>query len=238
MIEFQVSKKNVLFEDNHLLVLNKPAGLLVHSDITGDVTLLDYAKQYIKKKYNKPGRVFLHPLHRLDRPVSGAIIFCRTDKALTRMQEQWKAKEPTKTYIAICEAVPNPMSGTLKHHLRKNKKINKAYVSAKNDELAKYAELDYECLGIQNRFAVLAINLKTGRPHQIRVQLAALKSRIVGDTKYGSKVNGMQGKILLHAQKIVFTHPVKKEEIRVNAALPAYWKKINSYNDLIDIAEQ
>lgn len=216
----------VEFEDNHLIVVNKPAGLLVQGDQTKDKTLIDWVKEYIKEKYDKPGDVFLGCVHRLDRPVSGLVLFARTSKALERMNEQFRDHKIYKTYWAIVKKRPTPESGKLVHFLVKNaeKNISKAYDKAPeyHGKDALRAELDYKFLGTLNEHHLLQVNPKTGRPHQIRVQLAAMGCPIRGDLKYGFSKPNEDKSICLHARKLHFMHPVKKEAVVVVGALPDY----------------
>jgi 23S rRNA pseudouridine1911/1915/1917 synthase len=212
----------VEFEDNHLIIVNKPAGLLVQGDNTGDKTLTEFVKEYIKEKYDKPGEVYLGCVHRIDRPVSGLVIFARTSKALERMNEQFRDKKIFKTYWAITKRRPRPESGKLVHWLEKNteRNITKAYETENSKGLR--SELDYKYLGTLNEHQLIQVNPKTGRPHQIRVQLAAIGCPIRGDLKYGFSRPNEDKSICLHARKLHFNHPVKKEPITVIASLPDY----------------
>ncbi len=216
----------VLFEDNHLIGVNKPAGLLVQGDETGDVPIGEYIKEYIKIRYNKPGAVFLGVIHRLDRPVSGAMIFARTSKALARMNELFKEREVKKIYWAITKERPKPISGTLTHYVVKDtlKNIAKAYdTKSSRAKNAKKSVLEYELIGELDGYSLLRITLKTGRPHQIRVQLAKIGCPIVGDVKYGFKQANRDGSIHLHCRSLEFIHPVKKERVYFEAELPEDW---------------
>ncbi len=212
----------VEFEDNHLIVVNKPSGLLVQGDDTGDKTLADFVKHYIKEKYNKPGDVFLGVVHRIDRPVSGLVIFARTSKALERMNEQFRDKKIFKTYWAITKRKPKEESARLVHWLVKNteKNVTKAY--DKENEKGQRAELEYKYLGTLNEHHLLQVNPKTGRPHQIRVQLSTMGCPIRGDLKYGFSKPNEDKSICLHARKLHFMHPVTKESVTIVAALPDY----------------
>lgn len=207
----------ILFEDNHLLVLNKPSGWLVQGDKTGDKTLTDWGKSYLKEKYQKPGNVFLHPCHRLDRPVSGIVIMARTSKALERMNKLFREDTIEKTYLAIVQSKPPKNSEKLIHWLIKNpqKNITKAYPKPGPDR--KEAVLTYELLKTQRDISLLLVQPKTGRPHQIRVQLSKINCPIVGDLKYGYPDPNSDKSISLHAYRIKFVHPVKKEEIIINS---------------------
>ena len=175
----------ILFEDNHLIAVNKPAGLLVHSDKTGDETLADLVKEYIRDKYNKPGEAFLGVIHRLDRPVSGVCLFARTSKALERMNEKFRERELQKTYIALVKQRPHNEAGKLVHWLVKDHDLNTSKATLKEVPNSKKAELEYELVGELSGYSMLKINPLTGRPHQIRVQLSTAIGPIVGDSKYG-----------------------------------------------------
>lgn len=218
---------NVVFEDNHLLIINKPAGVLVQGDATGDKPLVEYAKDYIKEKYNKPGAVFLGVVHRLDRPVSGLVVFARTSKALERMNKIFKDRKVQKTYWAVTRQKARPEAGKLVHWLVKDSSRNttKAYDEPLDE--AKKAELSYRYLGTLNRHHLIEVKPHTGRPHQIRVQLAALGCPIRGDVKYGFNQPNPDGSIHLHARKLYFTHPVKKEPLEVIAGVPEtdFWEQ-------------
>jgi len=208
----------VLYEDNHIIAINKKSGDIVQGDKTGDAPLSDFVKAYIKKKYNKPGEVFLGTIHRLDRPTSGVVLYARTSKALTRMNEQFREKQVQKTYWAVVENAPANDSGTLENYLLKNQKQNKSYVTKVAD--GKYAILDFKILKKLDNFFHLEIKPKTGRHHQIRVQLAHIGCIIKGDLKYGAKRSNKDASIHLLAQKLEFIHPVKKESITIVAPAP------------------
>lgn len=209
---------DVLYEDNHLIVVNKNAGDIVQGDKTGDTPLSDKVKAYIKAKYNKPGDVFLGTVHRLDRPTSGIVLFARTSKALSRMNKQFREKKVQKTYWAVTEDAPTPAQGKLIHNLLKNEKQNKSYVV--EDDRGKEAELDYKVLGHSERYHLVEVLPITGRHHQIRVQLSHIGAIIKGDLKYGAKRSNKDASIHLHARKLEFTHPVKKEPIEIIAPPP------------------
>ena len=209
---------DVLYEDNHLIAVNKKSGNIVQGDKTGDPPLSDFVKEYIKKKYQKPGEVFLGTIHRLDRPTSGIVLFARTSKALSRMNEQFRNKEVQKTYWAIVDKAPPNNTGTLDNNLHKNQKQNKSYVTKGTD--GKHAVLDYKLLKKLDNFYHLEIKPKTGRHHQIRVQLAHIGCIIKGDLKYGAKRSNKDASIHLLAQKLEFLHPVKKEAISITASAP------------------
>lgn len=215
----------VLYEDNHLIAINKPAGYLVHGDQTGDTTLADYVKEYIKIQYNKPGDVFLGVIHRLDRPVSGVLLYARTSKGLTRMNELFKERAVEKTYWAVTVAQPDPMEGELVHYLKKDKERNvtKAFDFMSNRAEgagAKKAEISYKMLGRLGAYTLQEVHPKTGRPHQIRVQLSKNKTSIRGDVKYGAPSTNEDGNINLHCRSLSFIHPVKKEPITITANPP------------------
>lgn len=216
-------KLQVIYEDNHLIAVNKPAGWLVQGDITGDAPISDAVKAYIKEKYKKPGDVFLGVIHRIDRPVSGVVIFARTTKALTRMNKLFLEKGIKKTYLAITEIRPDPLSGHLTHYLVKDANTNKAKAYDQPSNRAKDAkksELKYELKGGLAGHQLLEINPLTGRPHQIRVQLAKMGWPIRGDVKYGYPEPNADGSIHLHCKEMSFMHPVKNEPVRIVAKLP------------------
>ena len=208
----------ILYEDNHLIAINKKSGDIVQGDKTGDAPLSDFVKAYIKKKYNKVGEVFLGTIHRLDRPTSGVVLYARTSKALSRMNEQFREKKVQKTYWAVVDNAPANNSGTLDNYLQKNQKQNKSFVTKGSE--GKHAVLDYKLLKKLDNFYHLEIKPKTGRHHQIRVQLANIGCIIKGDLKYGAKSSNKDASINLLAQKLEFTHPVKKEAITIVAPAP------------------
>jgi len=212
-------QEEIIFEDNHLLVINKKAGLLVQSDQSDDEALLDSYKQFIKKRDKKPNNVWLETAHRLDRPVSGVLIFAKSSKILPRLNKLFQERKIEKTYLAIVERKPQKLQAELLHYLVKNrqKNVTKAFQSEKKD--SKKAILSYEYLGAGNHKHLLRVFPKTGRPHQIRAQLAAINCPIVGDLKYGSP-KGRGHFIYLHAYSLEFIHPVKKEKISLQASLP------------------
>lgn len=221
-----MSRLNALYEDNHLLIVNKPAGLLVQGDKTGDVTLADDAKAYLKVKYNKPGDVFLGVVHRIDRPVSGAVVLARTSKGLERMNRLFKERKIEKTYWAVVGNKPPFVSDKITHWLKKNSKINKTTAFNKKSAGAQEAILSYKLIRrIANNY-LLEVKPVTGRPHQIRVQLAKIGCSIVGDIKYGYEEPNKDASILLHARNVHFIHPVKNEPINITAPLPKHdtWK--------------
>ena len=210
----------VLFEDNHLLIVNKKSGDIVHGDKTGDKPLSDVVKEYIKEKYNKPGEVFLGVVHRLDRPTSGIIIFARTSKALERLNKMLRERTISKTYWAVVKNTPLKEKDSLIHFLKKNPKNNKSTVFTKETDASKKAILHYSVIKKLDNYSLLEIDLETGRHHQIRAQLAYIGSPIKGDLKYGASRSNKDGSIHLHARKISFTHPVSKENISVLAPIP------------------
>jgi 23S rRNA pseudouridine1911/1915/1917 synthase len=213
-------KPTVLYEDNHLIIINKLAGSLVQGDKTGDETLADDCKKYIKDKYKKPGDVFLGVVHRLDRPVSGAVIFARTSKALERMNKIFHDREVGKTYWAITKHKPKEIEGELVNWLKKNTETNKVTAYNKEGKGALKAVLNYKLIGRIGEFTLLEVKPETGRPHQIRVQLAKMGCPIFGDLKYGGEKCENKSAIYLHARSISFVHPVKKDNMSIMAALP------------------
>lgn len=210
----------ILFEDNHLLIVNKQSGDIVQGDKTGDVPLSEKVKLYIKEKYDKPGAVFLGVVHRIDRPVSGIVIFARTSKALERMNELFREKQIQKTYWAVVKNKPPKESDELIHYLVKNEKQNKSYASETPNGAALKCELQYQLLASSDNYHLLEINPVTGRHHQIRVQLSTIGCSIKGDVKYGDKRTNEDGSIHLHAYAIRFNHPVSKEPVYITAPPP------------------
>lgn len=214
------SDLEILYEDNHVIVINKSASDIVQGDKTGDETLPDKIKAYLKEKYQKPGNVFCGVVHRLDRPTSGVVIFARTSKALERLNAQFRDKETNKTYWAIVETKPELQEGTLTHFLKKNEKQNKSYASVKEVNGSKKAVLHYVYKLPSDRYHLLEVKLETGRHHQIRCQLATIGCVIKGDVKYGAKRPNPDGSISLHARSLEFIHPTSKEIIKVTAPVP------------------
>lgn len=210
----------VLYEDNHLIAVNKRSGDITQGDKTGDEPLPEKVKRWLKVKYDKPGNVFCGVIHRLDRPTSGIVVFAKTSKGLSRMNALFQKKEIQKTYWAVVEDAPAVEQGTLVNFLKKNEKRNKSGVVKDDTAGGKRAELDYKLLAKSDRYALLEIDPKTGRHHQIRAQLAHIGSIIKGDLKYGAKRSNKDGSISLHARAISFVHPVKKEQVQITAPVP------------------
>lgn len=204
-----------IYEDNHLIIVNKKAGEIVQGDRTGDKPLSELVKEYIKKKYNKPGNVFCGVVHRIDRPVEGLVIFAKTSKALERLNKMLRDGEIHKTYWAMVEGKPTNKECILKNYLKSDGKINKTFVSDKNDNDAKLSILNYRTIVEGERYSILEISLLTGRKHQIRCQLSAIGHPIKGDLKYGAKRSNPNGGISLQAHRIQFIHPVSKKEIDI-----------------------
>ena len=218
----------VLYEDNHLIAVKKEPGSIVQSDKTGDETLAEEVKAYIKRKYKKPGDVFLGIVHRLDRPVGGVIVFARTSKALTRMNELFREKKISKTYWAIVEEKPPREDGQLVNWLKKNQEKNRSRAYDIEVKDRKKAELTYRLMGRSKHYYYIEVHPKTGRHHQIRVQLAHLGCKIKGDVKYGAKRTNKDGSIHLFARSLSFIHPVKKEKliIRSNPPMDPLWNEM------------
>ncbi len=210
----------VVYEDNHLIIVNKTASEIVQGDKTGDTPLSETVKQYIKEKYAKPGNVFLGVVHRLDRPVSGLVVFAKTSKALARLNEMFRNSEVKKTYWAIVKQRPPQNEGELVNYLVRNEKQNKSYAYDKEVKNSKKAVLHYRLIGHSQNYFLLEVDLKTGRHHQIRCQLAKMGCPIKGDLKYGFARSNPDGSICLHAHRVKFVHPVSKELIDVTAPLP------------------
>ena len=216
----------VLYEDNHVIAVNKRPGDIVQGDKTGDKPLSEVVKTYIKEKYKKPGNVFLGVTHRIDRPTSGVVVFARTSKALKRINASFAAKDTDKTYWAVVEGFPEAGAPLLTHWLRKNEKQNKSYVVKPGTEAAKEAILEYRVVKKLDRYAMVEVLLVTGRHHQIRAQMAAIGHPIKGDLKYGAKRSNKDQSIHLHARKLEIPHPVKKEPLILVADPPedALWR--------------
>jgi 23S rRNA pseudouridine1911/1915/1917 synthase len=226
-VSADISEKDILFEDNHLIAINKRAGDIVQVDETGDEPLDEKVKRYIAAKYHKPNGAFLGVVHRLDRPVSGVILFAKTSKALDRINQMFKNREMKKTYWAVVRNRPVPETGNLVHWLVKNPQKN--VTKAHNKELvgSLRSELNYKLLGELNGYYLIEVDPITGRPHQIRVQLSTLNCPIVGDNKYGYPRGSLKKSICLHAKRLQFIHPVKKEPVEIWAPLPqdGFWEK-------------
>ena len=210
----------VLYEDNHIIIVNKASGEIVQGDKTGDVPLGESVKAYIKEKYAKPGNVFLGVTHRLDRPVSGIVVFARTEKGLSRMNALFRDGGVEKTYVALVRQRPTAEEGELTHWLVRNEKQNKSYAYEREKPSSKLARLRYRLIGFSDHYCLLAVRLLTGRHHQIRCQLAAMGCPIKGDLKYGFPRSNPDGSISLHAWRIRFEHPVSHMMIDVKAPLP------------------
>lgn len=233
----------VLYEDNHIIAVNKTCNEIVQGDKTGDTPLSETVKAYIKEKYNKPGEVFLGVTHRLDRPTSGVVLFARTSKALTRLNEMFREKSSSlpiregsglgpikKTYWAIVQGAPKLPEARLENYLIRNEAQNKSYIAKSGAKEAKQAILSYKTLAKGEHYTLLEINLETGRHHQIRCQLAAIGCPIKGDLKYGAKRSNPDGGICLHARQIEFIHPVSKQDICITAPMPddALWRALTT----------
>lgn len=216
----------VIYEDNHIIAVNKRSSDIVQGDKTGDTPLSEFVKQYIKKKYNKPGEVFIGTVHRIDRPVSGIVLFAKTSKALARLNQMFQTKEIHKTYWAIVKNKPPQDSGNLVHYLKKNEAKNTSKAFPAETVGALRSELNYRIIARSDTYFLLEIQPLTGRHHQIRVQLAAIGSPIKGDLKYGFDRSNKDASIHLHARNIEFIHPVKKEPVMITAPVPdeQLWK--------------
>lgn len=210
----------ILYEDNHIIAVNKTSSEIVQGDKTGDTPISEELKRYIKEKYHKPGEVFLGVAHRLDRPVSGVVLFARTSKALTRLNEMFRNQEIEKTYWAIVQNRPKEPEGRLIHYLVRNEKQNKSYAYDTEKPNAQKAVLTYKLLADSERYHLLEVHLETGRHHQIRCQLAAIGCPIKGDLKYGAPRSNPGGGISLHARQIKFIHPVTKQPVEIIAPVP------------------
>lgn len=222
-----MKEAEILYEDNHLIAINKPAGLLVQGDRTGDETILEVLKEYIKTTYKKPGDVFLAPNHRLDRPVSGVLLFSKTSKALARVNALFNTNKITKKYLAITEGIPEMMEGHLSDYIAKNRKKNISFITSQGKYDSKKCVLDYKVTKVINRKSLIEVYPETGRSHQIRVQLASLGTPIIGDLKYNAQLKMEDRSIALHCYSLEFDHPVRKERIIIEAPPPklAIWKE-------------
>lgn len=226
----------IVYEDNHLLAISKPPGMLVHADVTGDPTLEDWGRHYLRTQYDKPGNIFLTPCHRLDRPVSGLCLFARTSKMLPRMQELFRERQVEKTYYAILEARPDPLDGVLEHYIDKAGPGQPVKVLAGKSRRypdAKYARLEYALAGEVDHHYLVRVRPDTGRPHQIRAQLAAAGWPIRGDLKYGARIKADFNGIYLHSYSLKFVHPVKRISVRMTASPPemALWPMVAGLMD-------
>lgn len=210
----------VLYEDNHIIIVNKSSSEIVQADKTGDTPLSEMVKAFLKEKYNKQGNVYIGVTHRLDRPVSGIVVFAKTSKALARLNDMFAKKDVKKTYWAIVCKMPPQEEGQLVNYLVKNEKQNKSYAYDKEVPNSKKSILNYKLIGKSDRYCLLEVDLQTGRHHQIRCQLAKIGCVIKGDLKYGAERSNKDGSISLHARSISFTHPVSKQEINVVAPSP------------------
>ena len=221
----------ILYEDNHIIVVSKTSGEIVQGDKTGDKTLCDSVKEYIKEKYEKPGNVFLGIAHRLDRPVSGIVIFAKTSKALSRLNNMFRDGEVHKLYWAITQNMPQKEEDTLTHWIVRNEKQNKSYAYDREKPGSKKAMLHYKVISSTDNYTLLAVNLMTGRHHQIRCQLSAIGCPIKGDLKYGSRRSNNDGSISLHARKVEFVHPVSKQPMCIEAPVPddRLWREISDF---------
>lgn len=220
---------DVLYEDNHVIVVNKRPGEIVQGDKTGDEPLSETLKKWIKEKYSRPGNVFVGVAHRLDRPVGGVVVFAKTSKALARLNEMFRNGDVHKTYWAVTSGNPPADEGILEHHLESVERNNKTYVVPKPTSRSKLARLKYKVLARGERYNLIEVELLTGRKHQIRAQLAAIRCPIKGDLKYGAKRSNPDGSISLLARKVEFVHPVSKKQISVVAPVPAdnLWQALN-----------
>ncbi|PWJ36083.1 RluA family pseudouridine synthase [Sediminitomix flava] len=210
----------VIYEDNHLIIVNKESGILVQGDETGDMPLSEMVKEYIKEKYNKPGAVYLGVVHRIDRPVSGLVLFAKTSKALERMNKQFQERKVKKVYWALVDKRPEMEEETLVHWIKKNPEKNRVTVQQSDRRGGQRAELTYRIKAKVNKYYLLEVEPKTGRPHQIRAQLAAMGCPILGDLKYGSQKKIKGGRIYLHSRALGFIHPTRKDETLITARLP------------------
>lgn len=210
----------ILYEDNHLIAANKLPGEIVQADRSGDRTLADDVKAFIKDTHNKPGNVYLGIIHRLDRPTSGVVLFAKTEKALSRMNALFRRGEVSKFYWAVVQSAPPAHTATLKHYLLRNREKNKSFIADSAAPGAQYAELRYQYVGVSDRYHLLIIEMKTGRHHQIRAQLSEIGCPIKGDLKYGAKRSNPNGGIHLHAREVLFLHPVKRVATKVIAPVP------------------
>lgn len=228
-MSLKFEETQIIYQDNHIIIINKKSGQLVQADKTGDSCLFDEIKHYLKIKFNKTGNVFLGLVHRIDRPTSGLVIFAKTSKALTRLTEMVKERKILKTYWTITKKQTIPSEQTLTHYLKKNEKNNKTTVYEHEIEGSKKSILSYKTLQTFDRYLLLEVNLETGRHHQIRAQLSKIGIPIKGDVKYGFERTNSDASIDLNARKLEFIHPIKKEKIKLESILPtgSLWKKID-----------
>ncbi len=231
-----MDKLEILFEDNHLVAVNKRTGQLTQRDRTGDISLDHLVKAYLKKKYGKPGDVFLGVIHRLDRPVTGVILYARTSKALARMNQLFREKKIKKSYWCIVKDRPHPEEGRVNHHMVKNEEQNKSYAYTKPRPNTRPASLEYRLISSSDRYHLLEVLLHTGRHHQIRCQLAKIGSPIRGDLKYGYPRSNKDAGINLHARSLEFIHPVRNEPVRIQAPVPEdpLWQALTGQFDQSD----
>ncbi len=215
-----LSDTDIIYEDNHIIAVNKKSGIIVQEDTTGDKPLIELVKDYLKIKYDKPGNVFLGIVHRIDRPVSGLVVFAKTSKALIRLNEMFKNRNTKKTYLAIVGSPPPQNSGKIESWILRDTKINKSFCFPKEVKNSQFAVLDYKLIASSQSYHLLEIDLHTGRHHQIRAQLASIGCPIKGDLKYGFPRSNPDGGIDLHSYSLSFIHPVKKEPIKISAPLP------------------
>ncbi len=216
----------VLFEDNHILAVQKPAGMPVQGDETGDLSVVEWAEEYIRYKYKKPGNVYAGLVHRIDRPVAGVVLIAKTSKAASRLSEMFRERLIYKTYLAVLSRKPEPVEAVLKHYIWKDQNDNRAYCYVKEKTGSKFAELSYRLLDSSENCYLVEVKPVTGRPHQIRAQLSAIKCPILGDTKYGSQMPMRDRSICLLAWKISFEHPVSKKPVTITAEFPKqkFWQ--------------
>jgi len=227
-----MSVLEILYEDNHLIAVSKPGGMLVQGDKTEDTPLSEHVKLWLKETYNKPGNVFCGVIHRLDRPVTGLVLLAKTSKGLERMNKLFEQRKIQKTYLALVEKKPPANEQVLVHYLKKDTEKNLTRAYERQQSGSKIAQLEYKMLGRVGKNHLLKIDLKSGRPHQIRAQLAKIGCPILGDVKYGHPGKNKKGSIYLHSYQLAFEHPVKKEPVRITAALPKndHW---NNFRQLL-----
>lgn len=224
----------ILYEDNHLIALNKPPGLLVQGDRTGDVTMEQLVKEYLRTTYKKPGEAFLGVVHRIDRPVSGVVLMAKTSKALVRLNKMFSEREVRKIYWAVVTARPAEESGKLIHWLRKDEEKNMSKAFNKEAKYTKYCELNFKMIAASDHYSLLEVYPKTGRHHQIRAQLGKIGCSIKGDLKYGAPRANVDGSIHLHARRLEFEHPVKLEPIVITAPVPAMESLWKVFGDMVE----